>query len=355
VSPFQVSVVIPAHNGLPDVLEAVGSALSQTRPPLEVVVVDDRSTDGTADAVERAFGDTAAGGPGEVRVLRGSFGSAGAARNAGWRAARGEWVAFLDADDLWFDGKLAAAAETLAAAPEAIWFFSDGAFRTLEGETRLSWLEPYAELPEHWVGRPVGELIEVNFVLTSSVLVKREALEAVSGFDESLSHAEDIDLWIRLARRGDAAASRRALVRYQHREGGLTRQIEARLNGDVVLFERLAADPLLPDAQREAARRRAALSHFKLGVSAVREGRRSEARGHFAAASSLPEKRIAAALGTLATLLPQVVLARLRRQGWATGAAASMKRVRRVVLRDARNAAAAAPRAESRAASGRRP
>ena len=354
--------MIPAHDALPDVLEAVRSALAQSCAPIEVVVVDDRSTDGTGEAVERAFGDavSVAGGDPRVRVLRGHFGGAAAARNAGWRATRTEWVAFLDADDVWFDGKLAAAAEALAAAPQATWFFSDGVFRTLEGETRLSWLESYAELPEHWIGQPVRELIEVNFVLTSSVVVRRDALEAVGGFDEGLSHAEDVDLWIRLARRGPGTASRRALVRYQHRPGGLTRQIEARLNGDVALFERLAADAALESSLRHVARRRAALAHFKLGVSALREERRDQARRHLAAAWRLPERRPPVALAYLATLLPGALLARLRRQAWAVRAAAPMKRVRRAVLRGGPSFApepphAVVPGSETRAASARRP
>lgn len=354
--------MIPAHDALPDVLEAVQSALAQSCAPVEVVVVDDRSTDGTGEAVERAFGDAVPAGAGgtRVRVLRGRYGSAAAARNAGWRATRSEWVAFLDADDLWFDAKLAAAAETLAAAPEAAWFFSDGVFRTLEGETRLSWLDSYAELPEHWVGQPVRELIEVNFVLTSSVVVRRDALEAVGGFDQGLSHAEDVDLWIRLARRWPGTASRRALVRYQHRPGGLTRQIEARLNGDVVLFERLAADAALEPSLRRVARRRAGLAHFKLGVSALREERREEARRHLAAAWRFPERRPPVTLAYLATLLPGALLARLRRQAWAVRAAAPMKRMRRVALRGGPDFAPepSHPRgaaSETRAASARRP
>ncbi|MCC6650944.1 MAG: glycosyltransferase family 2 protein, partial [Candidatus Eisenbacteria bacterium] len=122
----EFSVVIPAHDGLPDLLDAVESALSQSFAAAEIVVVDDASTDGSGDAVEARFGD-------RVRVVRGRFGSAGAARNAGWRAAKFPWIAFLDADDLWLPEKLAVAAEKLLACPEADWFFSDGAFRTLDG------------------------------------------------------------------------------------------------------------------------------------------------------------------------------------------------------------------------------
>jgi glycosyltransferase involved in cell wall biosynthesis len=330
---FDCAVVIPAHNGLPDVLEAVRSALAQSLPAREVIVVDDASTDGTGDAVERTFAPREGQGNVPVRVVRGSYGSAGAARNAGWRAANAKWIAFLDADDLWFEGKLETAGEALAAAPEARWFFSDGAFRTLEGETRLSWLETYAELPEPYVGQPVAELMEVNFVLTSSVIVRRDALAALEGFDEKLSHAEDVDLWIRLARRWPATASKLSLVRYQHLPGGLTRRIEARLNGDIALFGRLAADRGLDPTLRRRARRRAALSRFKLGVAALRDGRRSEARRWFIASWMFPERVVPVATAWIASLLPPALLARVRGQDWAVRSATTMKSVRRVVLR----------------------
>ena len=305
MSGFAAAVVLPVRDGLPDVLDAVESALAQTLPPAEVVVVDDASRDGSGDAVERRFGD-------RVRVLRGRFDGAAAARNAGWRAARAEWIAWLDADDLWFPDKLAVAAASLAAAPHADWFFSDGAFRTLDGRLHASWLGLYADLTEPWCGAPVAQLFEVNFVLTSSVVVRRAALEALGGFDPSLSHAEDRDLWIRLARRGPATASRRALVRYQHREGGLTRQTARRLEGGATLFARLAADPALPAALRRTARARAAQYRWKLGFAALREGRRAEARAAFAASARAPGRLLPAALGLAAAALPAALLARAR-------------------------------------------
>jgi glycosyltransferase involved in cell wall biosynthesis len=323
---LRFATVIPAHDGLPDVLDAVSSALRQTLPPAEVVVVDDASTDGTGEAVAERFGDA-------VRVVRGHFGSAAAARNAGWRAARADWIAFLDADDLWFPEKLATAEAALAAAPGTAWFFSDGAFRTLEGELRASWLETYAELPEGYVGRPIEALFEVNFVLTSSAVVRRDALEALGGFDERLSHAEDLDLWIRLARRWPAAGSRRALVRYQHRPGGLTRRIESRLAGDVALFRRLAGDRELPRPLRRRARRREALAHWKLALADLRDGRPHEARAHLVAAWMFPERALAVGSLFATTLLPGAWFERLRRASWAKRGAAPMASVRRVTLR----------------------
>src|SRR5438132_8729260 len=105
-APFPVTVVIPAHDALPYVLEAVESVLNQRTPAAEIVVVDDASRDGTGDAVASRWSERAAAAGVSLRVLRGTFGSAGAARNAGWRAATSAWIAFLDADDLWFPDKL---------------------------------------------------------------------------------------------------------------------------------------------------------------------------------------------------------------------------------------------------------
>src|SRR5439155_21695635 len=109
-----------------DVIDAMATPLAQDPPPDEVLLIEDGSTDGTAAAVRERFGD-------RVRILAGPFGGAAAARNAGWRAARGPWVALLDADDVWFPGKLAAALDALDHRPAADWFFSDGAFRKLDG------------------------------------------------------------------------------------------------------------------------------------------------------------------------------------------------------------------------------
>ena len=312
---FAAAVVIPARDALPDVLEAVESALAQTRPPAEVLVVDDSSRDGTGTAVEERFGGDRRA---PVRVLRGRFGSASAARNAGWRAAGTPWIALLDADDAWEPQKLEQAAADLACAPGAAWFFSDGSFRTPGGELYPSWLALYAELPEAYFGSPVAELLEVNFVLTSSVVVRRDALELAGGFDETLSHAEDCDLWIRLARRWPAAASRRALVRYQPRESGLSGQHERRLLGDVELFRRLAADPALPDALRRRALRRCSLAHYKLAVAALRKADAAAARLHLRGSWLFPESVLPVAVTYLASLLPPAWFAGLRRQGWAT-------------------------------------
>lgn len=324
-----VSAVIPAHDAYPYVIDAIDSVLAQTYAAAEVVVVDDASTDRTAEALRERYADHP-----ELRVVSGRFGSAAAARNAGWRAATSPWVALLDADDVWFPDKLAIAAGALSSCKPAGWFFSDGVFRTLEGEEWPSWLSTYADLPEAYAGRPVAELFDVNFVLTSSVIVRRDLLEALGGFDEGMSHAEDLDLWIRLARQTPAVASKRALVRYQHRAGGLTRQIERRLLGDVELFRRLARDSGLDSGLRRRARRREALAHYKLAFGALRDGNRAAMWSRLPAAWMFPERTLPVAGLALAGLLPGWALERLRQRRWATrGLARRALTLSRVTLR----------------------
>lgn len=300
-----VSVVVPAYNAMPDVLEAVESALAQERPASEIVVVDDRSSDGTGDAVRARFGD-------RVRVITGRYGSASAARNAGWRAATGEWIAFLDADDLWTPDKLSASLALFEAAPHADWCFTDGTGKALDGQEHPSILARWVDLEEPYCGSPVGELIDVNFILTSSVIARRSALEALGGFDETLSHAEDVDLWIRLSRRGLATASGRVLVRYRARETGLSAQADKRNLGAATLFARLAADESLAPSMRQAARRRVSRHHYRLALGALRAGKPAESRGHLLKSWMFPGFTTPVVVGLATSFLPPALFQMLR-------------------------------------------
>jgi glycosyltransferase involved in cell wall biosynthesis len=302
---------------MPLLIDAIDSVLGQTRPPAEVIVVDDRSTDGTASAVEKRYAHRP-----EVRVVSGQFGSAAAARNAGWRAATHPWIAFLDADDVWFPEKLAVAAASLEMFSVAGWFVSDGTFKPLDGAEWRSWLSAYAEIPDPYVGRPIAELLEVNFILTSAVVVRRDLLDAVGGFDANLSHAEDIDLWIRLAKRSPLTIGTRPLVHYRHQASGLTRQIERRLMGDIALFQRLAGDPELSVTMRRRARRREALAHFKLAFGSLRSGDRRGTWSRLPKAWMFPERALPVAALAMASVLPQWVLRRMAAQRLGAHAAA---------------------------------
>lgn len=182
-----VSVVIPTFNRGPRIAPTLDSVLWQTSAPLEIVVVDDGSTDGTADWIEEHYGDA-------VRLLRGKNGGVARARNRGWREARGEWIAFLDHDDLFHPDKLA----TLAPLTEGDTEVVVSRWREIENG------QVVRESPV--VSAPVGAFSWLfgwnNPLVSMSVpLVRRASLESASGFDPRCAPADDWDLWLRLAAR----------------------------------------------------------------------------------------------------------------------------------------------------------
>jgi hypothetical protein len=123
-------------------------------------------------------------------------------------------------------------------------------------------------------------------------------------------------------------------VRYQHRPGGLTRQVEARLLGNADVFARLASDLQLPAELRRVARRRVAMDHYKLAMSALRDGRMTDARRHAGGAWLFPERALPSALVAIAARLPARWIRGARGARWATRTVvAPLGRPRRVLLR----------------------
>lgn len=252
-----VSVVIPAYNAARHVAGAIESALAETDVDVEVIVVDDGSQDDTAD-VARAVSP-------RVRVLRRGNGGPGAARNAGIAAARAPLVAFLDADDRWRPGGLARRLAALEAEPSAVLVHALVTFVDEEGREipfdPLAYRVP-ADVRRGWVLRA---LFWHNFVHTSTVVARRDALCAVGGFDERREIIEDYDLWLRLAERGRFAflPEVAAVYRWHARSLGRT-NVERSFLGQVAPLEgALARGGLARTAVGRAwlRRRRLALLH----------------------------------------------------------------------------------------------
>lgn len=210
-----VSVVVPAFDSARTLREALESVWQQDYEPLEVLVVDDASRDGTPELLRELARP-------DLRVLRfqENRGPA-AARNAALRVARGLYVAFLDADDAWLPGKLRSQVEAIESDPSVVLVSCDSRYEHLDGEPirRSHAARPPACGEDAW-----KTLLAYNFAPTPTVLAKRSDLLAAGGFDESLDFGEDLDLWIRLALRGKVVVLDELLVRIREWHGSLTRR-----------------------------------------------------------------------------------------------------------------------------------
>ena len=187
-----VSVIIPTYNRANYVAEAITSALAQTQPPREVIVVDDGSTDDTANALA-GFGD-------RIQVITQSNGGSSAARNAALSVAQGEFVAWLDSDDVWLPEKLARQLEAAHHWPDAALIHTR--CYVIDAESRQRPLpaddEPEIDCLEE---DALERIIHHCYPNTSSCLIRHSALDTVGGFDPSWAFAEDWELNLRLAER----------------------------------------------------------------------------------------------------------------------------------------------------------
>lgn len=192
-----VSVVVPAYNAAAHLAECLASVQAQAGDvALEILVVDDGSTDGTAAVAKSCAG---------VHLIRlASNGGPSRARNAAIAAARGEFIAFLDADDLWPPDSLAARIEMLQGHPGAALAFGDCRQFDEHGTRARTLFESGRLGTAAWghggtVPGAYMRLLQDNFITTGSVLVRRAVLSEVGGFAEDLRLVEDLELWLRIA------------------------------------------------------------------------------------------------------------------------------------------------------------
>ncbi len=184
---MKVSIVISTYNRSNLLREAVESVLAQTYSPLEVIVVDDGSTDDTA-AVMAAYA-------GRVQYIRQDNAGVSAARNRGFAAAQGDLIGFLDDDDIFLPQKIERQVALLAAQPELGLVHCRYYIMGSDG----TYLSKVGLLPS---GEVLEQLVCQNFLWMSGPLIRRERLEAAGGFDPALSSAADYDLWVRIAGAG---------------------------------------------------------------------------------------------------------------------------------------------------------
>lgn len=226
-----VTVVTPAYDNAASVGRALASIAAQTLPPAEAIVVDDGSTDDTAGAVRAMKG--AMNGV-RLRLFRQRNHGAGAARNRAVAEASGTWLAFLDADDQWLPGKLE---RSMAGARGGLLMSSHNLFNVgPAGESLNDSRARYLRDPAD----PYRTLFLRGFISSSTVLVRRDLVRAVGGFDDTLRSAQDYELWLavlaRAGRRFETFAE--PLLRYTLAPEGITSRIDRKVDCSLAILRR---------------------------------------------------------------------------------------------------------------------
>lgn len=237
-----VSVVMPARDAESTILQSIESVLNQSLREFELIVVDDGSRDGTLERV-RSVRDA------RVQVVSTARNGLGAARNAGLARARGEYVAFVDADDLWTQDKLESHVEVLRRQPRAVFAYSWSVF--IDAADRYL----FAKRPIRLEGDVQRELLREYFLASgSNLFVRRAVALAVGGFDEHLEAAQDWDFALKVAAAGRFALVPRYQVLYRISPGALSSDaaLSASACSQVVGRQRV----MVPTAVRREGRRK---------------------------------------------------------------------------------------------------
>jgi glycosyltransferase involved in cell wall biosynthesis len=256
-----VSVVIPAYNAARTIRETVSSALEQTMSDVEVIVVDDGSQDDTVDLVAHMDDP-------RVKLVRQPNAGPAAARNNGIRHATGEWVALLDADDLWLPQKLERQLELLAASPGAL--AAQGSAYIVDDDLRVLHLKRSV---------PTDNLL-LSFLrfqnlpnAPSSWLAKRSALTEQVMFDPDLVILEDWDFSLKLARYANPITVEEPLSMYRQHPGNRSRNFDIHVEPGFRVLGTLFSDPDLPPEIRERKREIYARYYTMLCGGALRSSR----------------------------------------------------------------------------------
>ena len=238
---ISVSVIIPTYNRARLLPRCLDSALSQELQPLEIILVDDGSTDSTRDLVRRDY-------PG-VKLISQANQGVSAARNAGIRAAAGDWLAFLDSDDAWLPGKLRRQMQTVQADRDVNIVHTDEI-----------WIRNGVRVNPHLKHRKYGGFIfkrclPLCVISPSAVMIHRRVFERVGLFDETLPVCEDYDLWLRTCARMPVAFIREPLIT---KYGGHDDQLSTRYRG-MDRYRIRSLDRILNEVELEPSDRKAAI------------------------------------------------------------------------------------------------
>lgn len=209
-----ISVIIPAYNAEKTILETIYSVQKQTFSDFELIIINDGSTDNTLEILN-TIQDS------RIKIFSYENGGLSVARNRGISRATGEFIAFLDADDLWTSDKLELQLASLQKHPEAGVAYSWTHFMDEQGESF------HADEPLFFEGNVYPQLLVHNFLASgSNPLITKQAIESVGEFNPSVSGAADWDYWLRLAARWPFVVVPKPQIFYRQSSSSMSSKVE---------------------------------------------------------------------------------------------------------------------------------
>lgn len=209
-----VSIIMPAYNAARTILESIESVLAQSYRQWELIVVDDGSTDGTSATVEKVADQ-------RVLLLKQENSGVAAARNRDLEQAQGEYIAFLDSDDIWVPEKLEKQVDVFRNEKKGntgLVYTEKRCFSEKTADAYACRSRQFDDIADNFL-----RLLIFNYIATLTVMTKKSVIEDVGMFDESLFGTEDWDLWIRIAKRYEIACIDEELAYYRVHEQGISK------------------------------------------------------------------------------------------------------------------------------------
>jgi len=195
---MKISAIIPAYNSQDFILDAIKSIQNQTHPIDEIIVIDDGSVDNTQQLIQSQTKN--------IIYLKQDNQGPSAARNAGIKRAKGDWIAFLDADDQWIENKIEKQLDALSLSPELHLLAGDMQEIGMNNEVmtqsvlaKHNLLQPFQLNQSRAIHHALAQLVSKNFIPTGTVLVKRSTVLEAGLFNKDIRFGEDLELWAKIA------------------------------------------------------------------------------------------------------------------------------------------------------------
>lgn len=227
----KISVIVPVYNGEKTIRETLISIIKQSFSDIEIIIIDDGSTDSTLEVVKSIT---------DPRIKIFSYSNAGLAtsRNRGITLANGQYISFIDADDIWTPCKLESQMQALKEHPSCAVAYSWTDYINTDGKFLKSGRHPTA------IGDVYHKLLLGNFLENgSNPLIRINALKAVGGFDESLLAAEDWDMWLRLSAFYEFVCVEKAQILYRVSANSMSTDLKRQETASLKVIERAFAHP----------------------------------------------------------------------------------------------------------------